>query len=392
MDNTCIIYIHGNPWKGVPSRQRYLMEQVSREAPVFYIENTEERRWRVTWSHKAENLTVVSGLLPMWSRFERRGWLYAQRIWAQHHLAPIRKKYSTIILWNAENCLRPYRYVPHDCFVYDCIDPCFSTEHHDIAAFEAREREICRTATLVFASSENLAEHCRQHNANVVLLNNACEPTEYSEERLAEAPRPKWWPATDKPVAAYLGTLDARFDFAVAEQACRQNPHVHFILAGLVLSAYHEQVQRLLRMGNVTCPGQISVQEGRFLLSRCSIGLIPFTMGPMNDAINPVKLYAYTLLGKPVVGTAVRELLSRPDIVLTASTADTFAQRVQEALQIAEQHNLRERLRIFALENTWEQRASEAWRALRQEIVRLNASESINGNPFASAVTSRGKS
>ncbi len=198
-----------------------------------------------------------------------------------------------------------------------------------------------------------------------MILNNACEPREYSPELLAAANQPNWWPEFEKPLAAYLGTLDARFDFNAVEELCAKSQDTHFVLAGTILPEYEHRVERLIQLGNVTCPGRVSVEDGRYLLSHCAVGLIPFTPGTMNDAINPVKMYAYSLLGKPIVGTDVHELRIRPEIALVGKTGGELAERLRDAIIMSRHPESIERLRSFALENTWQHRADMAWSIIR---------------------------
>ncbi len=293
MSDACIVYYHSCPWDGIPGRQRYLMEALSRHLPIIYIEEASDHPWRVTYDCPSSNVTRVRGLANNLVKFERRKWKIVPKLWCRWHLNWLRRKYRHVLFWNAENWLRPYRFIPHDRLVFDCIDPSFSENPADNASFTARENEILRSADVVFASSVALAEHCRGVHADVTLLNNACQPREYDAALLERAPRPPWWPTSDHPIAAYLGTIDERFDFAAMDTACRLNPGVHFILAGNVIPSLAGRVAQLKLLPNVTVTGRVSLEEGRYVLAHCAIGLIPFLAGPMSDAINPVKLYAY---------------------------------------------------------------------------------------------------
>ena len=203
----------------------------------------------------------------------------------------------------------------------------------------------------------------------MTLINNACEPEEYSASLLALAQRPAWWPATDLPVAAFLGSLDWRFDVKAMRSACELNPGVHFILAGSIYADPVPGLLELLQLPNVTAPGRISVEDGRYLLANCKIGLIPFLPGAMNDAVNPVKMYAYALLGKPVLGTAIRELVARPDIVQVARSAGAFGRMIPDTLTLSDDREYQARLRDFALRNTWSHRAQVAVNALNQMLL-----------------------
>ena len=323
---TCIVYYHGNDWSGVPARQRYLMEALSDRAAIVYLDGGADRRRRIDVSMPSNSVTVVRGLASLLGSLARRGLHLPARVLAARVLRPHTKGYERVIFWNAENVLRPYRYIKHDLLVFDCIDPAFSTDLREVAMHEARNLEVLKTADVVFASAWLLKEHCTCHHPRVHLLNNACAPAEYSPELVSAAPRPEWWPkASPRPIAAYLGTLDWRVDFNAIEAACLAHPEIQFILAGHVLPEFQGRVGALASLPNVICPGRISVEGGRYLLSRCDVGLIPFIPGEMNDAVNPVKLYAYALLGKPVAATDLRELRERPEIATVQSEGECFS-------------------------------------------------------------------
>lgn len=366
--DTCIIYYHGNDWSGVPARQRYLMSAIARHIPVIYLDQSRTKVGRVTSSNPQPDVTVIYGLVRMVYSMEARGFGTLVPSYVQWQLRHVRRKYQRIILWSAENWLRPHRFIPHDTFIYDCIDPCFSDDPVDLNAFNERERSLVRTANLVFASAEALVEKCNLYSENVALINNACEPGEYAAELLIDARRPSWWPQQSRPIAAYLGTLDCRLDFDFLDAACRQNSNVSFILAGQIAADSRARVEQLSKNPNVTIPGRISVEDGRFLLGHCAIGLIPFRMCAANDEVNPVKLYAYTLLGIPVVGSAVRELSIRPDVTLTARTSGDFAQLIPRAIALRADTRYRYTLTNFALENTWSHRAESAFEHIMRTV------------------------
>ncbi len=338
---------------------------MARRLPVFFLDGGTDKLCRVTIQKPQNNVTVVRGITSVIQRLHQRGLDRVASAWTRWQLRKLPGTSGKVIFWCAENWLRPYRFIRHDALIYDCIDPSFSHDAAVIEAFHQRDRDAMSGADLVFATADALAEFCGQYHDRVILLNNACEPGDYAPALIEAATTPAWWPQTQAPIAAYLGSLDWRFDFEAVTAACRECKDVHFILAGNPLADYAEELKQLTDLPNVTCPGRISLEDGRYLLSRCAVGLIPFKPGPMNDAINPVKMYAYALLGKPMAGTAVRELLSRPQVVTTAESPQLFGRAVARALEKRRDLRVAEGLRTYALNNTWEHRAARAWESMQ---------------------------
>lgn len=361
MNDCCIIYYHGTDWEGLRGRQQYLMAALSKYVPVVYLDGSRTLRRAVSCVDVSDRITVVRGLVATLWALRRRRLPGPARLCAAWHLRPVRRRFSRVLFWATENLIRPDQSIRHEGLVYDCMDPCLD---HD-PEYERRQAVALRAAAKVFASAELLAEQCRRDHDDVTLLNNACEPAEYDPKLIASAPRPSWWPQTAGPVAAYLGTIDRRVDLECLRYACRLNPTVQFVIAGKVIPSLAPAMADLGALPNVTGPGPISVSDGRYLLSRCTIGLIPFVPCAMNDAVNPVKMYAYALLGKPMVGTATRELLTRPDVVQCASSAAEFAAAVGRALALAGRPEVEATLAAFASQNTWEHRAALAWETIR---------------------------
>jgi hypothetical protein len=77
-----------------------------------------------------------------------------------------------------------------------------------------------------------------------------------------------------------------------------------------------------------------------------------------------VKMYAYAQMGKPILGTPVQELLTRPEVVTVCHTPDQFASALRGALDATEGGTRRAELEAFASQNNWAVRAQSAWRIL----------------------------
>jgi hypothetical protein len=235
-----------------------------------------------------------------------------------------------------------------------------------LADFDKRELEVLLASKAVFTTADSLLEFAVLHNKNSALLNNACAPDEYAPELIAEAKRPSWWPGDQVQIAAYLGAIDWRFDFEFALQAAKDHPDIYFVFAGNMMGELSASSHAISVLPNVCMPGRVSVEDGRYLLAHCDIGLIPFKMGEMNDAINPVKMYAYAFLGKPIAGSAVRELVSRPQIAVTGKTPAEFSAAITAALLRANQPAAKAVLQAFAAANTWDKRAEQAWKVIEK--------------------------
>ncbi|MEM1108229.1 MAG: glycosyltransferase [Planctomycetota bacterium] len=360
-----VIYYHRCDWEGLRARQRYLMTALSAWVPVIFLDGGADGRGKITRYQPCPNVTVVRGMVSLIDKLQNRGAGFLGSVVARYALSGLTREWDRVIFWNAENWNRVYRYVRHDVMIHDCLDPSFDRDPDAEAAWWEREREVLSKAELVFGSAESLLDEMRKYHAKVFRLNNACAPEEYSVEYMQSAERPAWWPDDQRPVVGYLGSLDWRVDLDLLQATAARCPEVRFVLAGRVIPEVSEACSEIDRLENVSVVGPVSVEDGRYLLQNCGVGIIPFRVCAMNDAINPVKLYAYSLLGKPIVGTTVRELRERADVVYTANEPEAFAQAIRRALDESEDPQVVARQQRFAMENTWDHRAVDAWAQLR---------------------------
>lgn len=337
------------------------MRAMSRHVAVIYLDSGRDRRGAITRHRVADNIEVVRGVIPLIRAARRRNQDRLARWYVRRATSWIRAEYDRVIFWNAENAVRPDRYIDHDGLIYDCIDPYLD----DDPGNRQREGRILRDAAHVFATADLLLERCLAVNPSAMLLNNACDPVEYNQGGAPTGPRPPWLPPAGIPMVAYLGTFDSRVDYGVVEAACRANPAVQFVLAGKVLDAQRAVWQELAGLPNVTAPEAISLEEGHHLVAAARLCLVPFVASAENDGINPMKMYLYALLGRPILATDIRELRSRPEIAETAGTLEEFAAAVGRLTLTEPDEASRGRRRNWAMGNTWAHRADVAWPIVR---------------------------
>jgi glycosyltransferase involved in cell wall biosynthesis len=251
--------------------------------------------------------------------------------------------------------------VSTESLVYDCADPNFLPQQQ--SEFDAAESQVATSAALTTSSAHTLHAKMMGYNPKSFLLPNATSQ-DFLPQQTAPLARPPLLSGRSGPVVGYLGTIDWRFDAKFVSAAALALPDCTFAIVGRVNANMDVAMSTLRSLHNVVMPGQVGYDDGRAWVAAFTVGLIPFTMGTMNDAINPVKMYMYLMAGLPVVATAIRECRENA-FVRTADTPEEFARLVGEATTRSPAADHRERT-AFALRNTWEVRAEEAIALLRQ--------------------------
>jgi GT2 family glycosyltransferase len=239
--------------------------------------------------------------------------------------------------------------------VYDCMDL-----HSGFATYPRQmmeqELELIRRADLVAASSKALEAHVQDQSSNVLLLRNACDFDHFSgSARLAP-------PARDsRPLIGYYGAIAEWFDTELVASLARRHPEWDFVLVGSTVSA---DVAALRRLRNVSLAGERAYAEIPSWLARFDVAIIPFKVTPLTQATNPVKAYEILAGGKPVVSTALPEMMAMAPLVRIATGVEEFEKEIAQALEFDYEPEMVARRQAFARENTWQSRV----RALDQRV------------------------
>jgi len=250
-----------------------------------------------------------------------------------------------------------------DRLVYDCIDPCMIASEQ--AKYDAEEAIIANRSKVVFCTAEILLERMQKMHKKTYLLNNGSAPEDFSAEIAADLPLPKLLQDRPRPIIGYMGTIDWRVDVESILAAARALPEYTFCIAGRVNHDQEHRVTDLRTLPNVIMPGSISIEEGPAYNAAFDVGLIPYLPGDIGDAINPVKMYMYLTMGKPVVTTWVRECRNNRPLVSATQTDAEFAEAIRQAVNEKDDSQRKARM-AFAARNTWAARADSAIRILEE--------------------------
>jgi GT2 family glycosyltransferase/glycosyltransferase involved in cell wall biosynthesis/Tfp pilus assembly protein PilF len=241
--------------------------------------------------------------------------------------------------------------VPGATVVYDCLD--LATGFNNVAkSLAASEAAILSGADLVIAASRPLADHVSQQRPSI-LIRNAAEVDFFARaasDRVAGA----------RPVIGYFGAIAEWFDIGWIERCATARPDWEFRLIGHTEGC---DTSRAATLPNVRFYGEIPYQELPPLLREFDVAIIPFKIVELTRCTNPVKLYEYMAAGKPVVASAIPEVIEATDLVYIADDSSSFADRIEAALA-EDTPALRARRQAWAREHTWASRAGQLTQAL----------------------------
>lgn len=247
----------------------------------------------------------------------------------------------------------PFRHV-----VYDCID--------DVAVHMPRpalatlyrkwEDELVQRAAAAVVTARPLLEALRPRRPDlpIVTIRNGVD-VERFQSLAGSSPRPSDLPAGDRPIVGFVGALYDWIDWKLIAEVARALPQCDFALVGPYTRSTASDM--LARFRNIRLLGPRPYQQVPAYVQAFDVCWVPFDQSRVARAANPVKIYEYLALGKPVVSTPVADTDSFGEHVLVGADPSEVTDHVRAALAEAESR-VDERVR-FAQANSWETRAAD---------------------------------
>lgn len=225
------------------------------------------------------------------------------------------------------------------------------------------EEDVVRRADIVFVVSLALLEKARALNRNAHQLLDGTVPEIFASTFSSP---PDDMKHIRHPVAGYIGTIFERFDLETIEFLCDKMPEVSFVFVGDVHRSRID-ISGLERRPNVFFLGGKRYDELPRYLAFFDACLLPYRDFAATPAPPPTKVFDYLASGKPIVASRISGLEFLKDAVSFAATPLEFEENVRRALaeNSAERAEAR---RLKARENSWERRADEIMRYLRERV------------------------
>ena len=248
--------------------------------------------------------------------------------------------------------------LPFKHIVYDCIDDvAVHVPHARLAPlYEKWEAELVQRAGGVVVTAATLAEALRQRRAGlpIATIRNGVD-VERFETGARLSPRPRDVPAGGRPIVGFVGALYEWIDWELIARVVRALPEYDFVFVGP--HDGRSSVDVLVGVENATFLGARPYDRVPAYVQAFDVGWVPFDRSRVSRAANPVKIYEYLSLGKPVVSTPVADTDCFDGLVRVGRSADEIAEHLRAALAEGGDR-AGERVR-FARANSWAARAAD---------------------------------
>lgn len=247
--------------------------------------------------------------------------------------------------------------LPFRRVVYDCIDALtVHVPRPELAAlYESWEARLVDRAAGAVVTAQSLGNtlRARRPDLKVALIRNGVD-VERFQMLAAQSRRPSDVPLSPRPIVGFVGALYQWIDWELIHRTAHDLPEFDFVFVGP-----HDRrhtTRRMPPLPNVRFVGPRPYDRVPAYIDTFTVGWVPFHQDAVGTAANPVKIYEYLALGKPVVTTPVADPESFGGLVTVARTAEEMVPALRAAAGTATTGTA---ARVaFARQNSWSERAS----------------------------------
>ena len=345
-------------WDGVWQRPQQFLSRLSLKHPVLFVEGPilvegDRSEAKLYQAPKYPNITILQPFIPK-ARFHDGVWVDRER----HRLvqealarevpgnfrAPVQWFYDPMAVTAFAGKMN------ERAIVYDCMDE-LSQFKFAPPEIVSRERELLAQADVVFTGGRRMCQSKSRFNDNCHFYGCGVEVSHFGKARSQELEVPEELRQLNGPVLGYFGVVDERLDYELIAALVAANSDWHVVMVGPVVKvdpASLPQHPRLHWLGRREYADLPAYTKG------FAVCLMPFALNEATEYINPTKALEYMATGKPIVSTAVSDVVANfGSVVKVARSQEQFIEFCQREVKNPDGAAISAGLRMAA-ENEWD--------------------------------------
>lgn len=312
---------------------------------------------------------------------------YAQRKMIDRILSRELDNARPVLWYYAPMSLAFTHHVKARAVVYDCVDEPSAYDDTPTTLLD-REQLLLAHADVVFTSGYGLYEHKRattQHR-NLYPFLSSVDVVHFIQAR-HYLPEPADQAVIPHPRVGYYGVIDDRIDLALLAQLADLRPDLQLVMLGPVVKL---EASRLPQRPNLHWLGGKSYEQLPAYLCGWDVGMLPFVVDDTTRFLSPSRTPEYLAAGKPVVSTAVIDVVKPYGDEGLAWIADgprELSQAIDEALA-SDTRTRTSHADAFLAELSWDRTWREMWTHVERAIANRAAARPGSGSSAQSVPSS----
>lgn len=234
--------------------------------------------------------------------------------------------------------------------VYDCMD--------ELSKFRGappeilnREAELLEQADVVFTGGRKLWESKSQKNENCHFYGCGVDIEHFGKARAEATEIPEDVRSLKKPILGFFGVVDERMDYDLIARLGDANPEWSIVIIGPRTKV---EESALPKRPNVHWLGGRDYNQLPNYCKAFDVCLMPFALNEATEYINPTKSLEYMATGRPIVSSAVADVVRNfGSVVQIANSHDEFIELCRKTLFERDGERIERGFQMVG-ENSWE--------------------------------------
>lgn len=258
---------------------------------------------------------------------------------------------------------RMEEFVRGECFdliCYDCLDDSSVFGIDSVENYQRHQKSLIEKSSIIFYTADALAEDMKNNFNPSVPMVNIKNGVDYDwfVSQAAQAVGIKKLLKFKKPIVGYLGALSDWIDPELIIATAKLCSQTSFVLIGPESKTFKHTKKHY--PPNLIHFGEVPYSKVPALVNLFDVCILPFKRNSVAESTDPVKLYEYFSLGKPVISTPMRQLTKykQDNLLWFAETPEAFANFILDVLK-TETDQQRQKRKEVAKEHSWETSAKK---------------------------------
>lgn len=248
---------------------------------------------------------------------------------------------------------------------YDIAD--FGELTDNPKALKKSEEELIKKCDVIFAQGKAIADKCKVFNPNVHIFPFGVNAKVFEDfMKTSSKPAANGLKDVKHPVIGYMGGIHKHVDIPLLGYVARHHPEWSIVLVG----PKQIDTPELDSMPNVLALGKKEFEELPSYINEFDVCTVPYVISEYTKTVYPTKLNEYHIMGKPVVSTALPEVVALDagsDITAIANNHEEFVRLVEKALATDSEKARKSRMEA-AKKNSWCERIERMSNLMEEAI------------------------
>ncbi|MCF0051966.1 glycosyltransferase family 1 protein [Dyadobacter sp. LJ53] len=339
-------------WDFVYQRPQHLLTRFSDIAAVYFLEEPIFGKTDVPYLTFSQRLPDLWVCVPHLADGLTKDEVNAQ-LRELIRVFFVNKKLDEFIFWYyTPMALEFSSHLSPGLTVYDCMDE-LSAFKFAPEKLKSLEKNLLNKADIVFTGGHSLFESKKNLHPNIHPFPSSIDKKHFGQARKQNC-EPADQACIKGPKIGFYGVIDERFDIELIREIATQRPDWNIVLIGPVVKI---DPKTLPQGSNIHYLGSKSYAQLPAYLSGWDVAMVPFLLNESTRFISPTKTPEYLCAGKPVVSTAIRDVVypyGKSKLVSIGKNGSEFVKAIAYWLQMNDKKDWLGSVDKFLLTNSWD--------------------------------------